>query len=326
MKLRKIILLALIFEIICLLMVFFADVRIQTMRFIYLYLLAFGVYFFSLGLLKGHLSEGEVTKALVITFAAAIIFRLTLLPMSCSDDIYRYLWEGKVQWQGINPYLISPDSPQLAGMRDEFYAGINHKDLTTIYPPLMLMVFALVDFFAHCPLAMKITFVLFDLAGALLLINLLKLKGKPPLAFIIYAWNPLVLLSFAGEGHNDSLQIFFVVLALYFLAKEQNAGSIMAISLAVLSKFTALVLLPLFALRVRWKHLLLFPLLAIIFYLPYADGQKGLFTTLVHFGYDLHYNDSIHWLVYLLCGSLPISKVVVGIIFAARIGSSAFKG
>ena len=67
-----------------------------------------------------------------------LLFRATLLPASptLSDDIYRYVWDGRVQAAGINPYRYAPASEALAHLRDgTIYPGVNHREIPTIYPP-----------------------------------------------------------------------------------------------------------------------------------------------------------------------------------------------
>ncbi|HNC73376.1 MAG TPA: hypothetical protein PK362_00620, partial [Elusimicrobiota bacterium] len=84
-------------------------------------------------------------QSLGLILAAGVLFRLTafLSPPSLSDDIYRYLWDGRVQAAGHNPYRFAPDAPELASLRNAEHTGINHKSVPTIYPPLAQAVFRL---------------------------------------------------------------------------------------------------------------------------------------------------------------------------------------
>ena len=75
---------------------------------------------------------------------AGIVFRLCLvfsIP-ALSDDIYRYVWDGRVQWAGINPYEFAPVAEELAHVRDALiFPKINHPELPTIYPPIAQIAF-----------------------------------------------------------------------------------------------------------------------------------------------------------------------------------------
>ncbi|MYF93637.1 MAG: hypothetical protein F4184_16665 [Gemmatimonadetes bacterium] len=69
-----------------------------------------------------------------LILGAALVFRLTLWwsPATLSDDIFRYVWDGRVQLAGINPYLYAPSAPEVAHLRDALYHSVNHADIPTI--------------------------------------------------------------------------------------------------------------------------------------------------------------------------------------------------
>ena len=119
-------------------------------------------------------------KSAAQIFAFAILFRLTLLSATpgLSDDIYRYIWDGRVQLAGINPYQHAPDSPALATLRDAvYYPAINHKQIRTIYPPVAQLFFAAVCLIDTNPVVMKIFLVLCEVAMLFLLLKMLTLRG-----------------------------------------------------------------------------------------------------------------------------------------------------
>ena len=89
--------------------------------------------------------EKNNRKILFLIVAFGMIFRLTLIPTSytTSDDVHRYLWEGKVIANGFNPYTASPNDSSLAHLRDENYEKVTFKHIPAIYPPLSQAVFAL---------------------------------------------------------------------------------------------------------------------------------------------------------------------------------------
>ncbi len=265
-----------------------------------------------------QLRENNSKKILWTILAFSLLFRLTLLPMTPSDDMYRYLWEGKLQLNWINPYSYPPESSNLEYLRDNFFSGINHKQLTTIYPPLTLTVFAIADYVSHSFISMKSFFLLFDVLSIFVLVRFLRVMGREPVNVLTYAWSPLILISFAARGHCDSLQIFFVMLALYLNAMRNNIKSIVSICLAVMSKFVFIIIVPFLISKDKLKYLvILFSLIALL-YLPYISAGKGLFSTLFHFGTQYHFNDSVHFLIFCLSlGSPFISKIITSIIFGA---------
>ena len=187
--------------------------------------------------------------------AVAVAARLVLLPAapSLSGDLYRYVWEGRVLLHGGNPYRQSPDDPRLASLRDrEIYANVNHKNLATIYPPLAEAGFALVARLSPTVAAFKLWVALHDLALVLVLLSWSKRRGLSPVAVIAYAWNPLVLVEYAGSGHNDPVALLWLVVALT-LARERPIGSALALVAGSLTKLAPLVALPFLLRRWPWR-------------------------------------------------------------------------
>jgi hypothetical protein len=213
-----------------------------------LFALAFG--FFALALLRIRRYQ-RLPHAGLAVLAVATAARLALLPAapSLSGDLYRYVWEGRVIAHGGNPYRQSPDDPALAALRDPaIYPNINHKGLATIYPPLAEAGFALVARISPTVTAFKLWVVLHDLALVLVLIVWAARRGVSPVPVIAYAWNPLVLVEYAGSGHNDAVALLWLVLAVA-LARERPALSALALVAGALTKLAPLVALPFLARR-----------------------------------------------------------------------------
>lgn len=211
--------------------------------------LAFGV--FALALARGR--AGPVPRAALLVFAVAAAARLALLPVtpSLSDDVYRYLWEGRVAAAGHDPWHAGPLDPALAPLRDRtIHPRINHPELATIYPPLAIAGFALVATLSPTVWAMKAWVVTHDLALVALLLAWIRRRGGNPLAVIAYAWNPLVVVEFAGSGHHDPTAIVWLVTALLW-ADRHPVGSALALAAGTLTKLVPLVALPF--LYPRWN-------------------------------------------------------------------------
>jgi hypothetical protein len=320
-KLRTIIITGFIIEILCVAIACSGDIKKNIPSFAILYTASFITYIFAIFYISKNVETNEQdnsssSKVLWAIIIFSLMFRLTLLPAAPSDDIYRYLWEGKLQLNGINPYSHPPESSSLEYLRDRFFSGINHKHLPTIYPPLTLMVFAVADYISHTIISMKAVFLLFDVLSIFILLKLLKVMGKDPHNVLTYAWSPLILISFAARGHCDSLQIFLVILALYLCAIRKNLRSVFSITLAVMSKFIFVIIAPFLIPGKKFRYVVvLFAVIAAL-YLPYISAGKGLFSTLLHFGTQYHFNDSVHFLIFCLCIGSPLaSKIVTALIF-----------
>ncbi len=215
----------------------------------------------------------------ILAVAVAIRIGPLLAPPYLSSDIFRYVWDGRVQGAGINPYLYVPNDPALSALRDAaVWPFINRAEYAhTIYPPAAELVFLLATRMGATVLAMKATLLLFDAVTVWAVLRLLAADGRPREHVIAYAWCPLIAWEFAGSGHVDAAMTAFVALAL--LARRRDAPLLtgLALGLAVLTKFFPLLLVP--ALWRRWDWRLPAAMLATIVlgYLLYLKAGWGVF-------------------------------------------------
>lgn len=211
------------------------------------------------------------TFLIVIVFAA--IFRLSILfaPPYLSDDIYRYVWDGRVQAAGINPYRYIPADEALAPLRDEtIYPRINRRDYAhTIYPPGAQVIYFLATRVSERVTWMKTVMVGFEALAIWALLQLLASFNLPAQRVLIFAWHPLLVWEIAGSGHIDAASIAFVVLALLARRRQWDAATGAALAGATLIKLFPIILLPALYRRWGWKMPVSFGLIIIIAYLPY---------------------------------------------------------
>jgi hypothetical protein len=251
------------------------DLRASPAAFLALYGTAFVAYASALWLVRRAQGGPRSAAALV---AAGAIFRATLLPAlpALSDDVYRYVWDGRVQAAGVNPFLHPPASPELAALRDrKIHPRINHPEVSTIYPPAAQIVFLASRGPLDGVLGMKLVVVLFDLGTALVLWRWLRRRGRP-LWVLAHAWNPLCVVEFAHSGHMDAIPIFFFVLALERADAGHGVRAAVALGLSAGAKLFALALLPFFARRWRPAWVVA-PAVVAALYLPYAGAGARLF-------------------------------------------------
>jgi alpha-1,6-mannosyltransferase len=218
---------------------------------------------------------------LVLGLIFAALFRLSIIfsPPYLSDDIYRYVWDGRVQSAGINPYQYIPADQALTHLRDEkIYPNINRRDYAhTMYPPVAEGAFLLITRVSESVTWMKVAMVGCEAIAVWALIQLLVSFGFARQRVLIYAWHPLAVWEFAGSGHVDALAIALIALALLVRRKrgEKLTGFLLACATCV--KLFPAVLFPAFYIRRSWKMPLAFVVTILITYLPYLSvGPVGV--------------------------------------------------
>ena len=243
---------------------------------------------------------GPHRLATVLIFAALLRLVALFAPPYLSDDIYRYVWDGRVQNAGINPYRFIPADPALQSLRDgRIYPHINRRDYAhTIYPPLAQMLFLAITRVSESVTWMKACMVACEAVAVWLLLRLLALCGLPAERVLIYAWHPLTVWEFAGSGHIDAAAIALVALALW--ARKRNFPVLTGITLAAatLVKLYPAMLFPVLYRRWDWKMPAAFGLTMVAGYAPYLGVGAGVFGYLP--GYVQEEGLRQGWSIYLL--------------------------
>lgn len=260
--------------------------------------------FAGLGLAGAGLSLRVPNRWSII--GGAVLLRLILLPAPVSDDVHRYLWEGKLVRHGINPYAQTADAPALKALRDEQWEAMNHRERPTAYPPLAELAFATVGALAYHPLALKLVFVLCDLATLLLILSLLRDRGDPIGWSGWYAFNPVVLIGIAGEAHYDVL--FVLALAIFWWATERRRAAVawIALGMSVQLKVVSLLLAPFYAGRKSIRSAWLFPVMLILPALPFVEEMPALVRGIRGFAGSGQFNDVPYYLLDRLLPHLSI--------------------
>jgi hypothetical protein len=183
---------------------------------------------------------------IVLLVAVALRLPVLLAPPFLSTDVFRYVWDGRVQAAGINPYRSIPADPSLAPLRDQaIYPNINRADYApTIYPPFAQIVFATTALVWPGVTAVKVVMVGFECLAVLCLLALLAAAALPPERVLIYAWNPLAVWAFAGNGHVDAVAIGLLAAALLLRARRRDGWAGMILGGAILTKFLPAIVAP----------------------------------------------------------------------------------
>ena len=272
------------FSIYHLVPVFFGLSGVQLYVIIFMFLCA--LYLTGSFLVIKRWPAEKTSRSLVlIIILFGIFFRLCLIPSDpsvLSKDMYRYIWDGRVQQNGINPYQFAPGADDLANLRDDrIYPNINRKEYPTLYPAGAQIFFRL--FYAlvgDSVTGYKAIMAFFDMLTLAVLTALLRIHGLPTSRLIVYAWNPLVIFEIAYSGHLDGLTVFLMVAALYLSAIHKKISAVIILALSAAVKMYPALLLAAFLNRGdRIKGLLAFFATIGLLYLPFmgAGGKVSGF-------------------------------------------------
>ncbi len=227
------------------------DLRLNTIGFEVVFLGTFALYLLAAAVvLRLPRAGGSSLPALALIFLFGLAFRLILLPSlpTLSDDMFRYVWDGRVQASGLSPYRYPPSAPEVAALRagdPAIWPHINRQDAVTVYPPGAQLAFAAVwRAVGDSVTGFKGAFVLAELLGGLLLLGLLRALNQPLERVLLYLWSPLLVFEVAHAGHVDGLLLPLLILALWARVKNRPWLLGLALGAATLVKLFPLILVP----------------------------------------------------------------------------------
>jgi alpha-1,6-mannosyltransferase len=233
--------------------------------------LAQGIIYLGAVLLVLRRERGRYALAVILGVAAIARLPVVLSTPYLSNDAYRYIWDGRVQARGINPYRFAPSDPHLTALRDAaVYNNINRREYArTIYPPVAEMLFFAITRASESIVWMKTAMVAFEALAVWLLIRLLIGLRLSPEHVIIYAWNPIALWEFAGSGHVDAAAVAFIALALLARHRERPFLTGFGLGCATMIKLYPALLFPALYRRWDWKMPAAFVATVLGSYAPY---------------------------------------------------------
>lgn len=221
----------------------------------------------------------------------AVVFRLVIFwaTPNLSQDYFRFIWDGRMLAQGLNPYITLPETfaqasqfPVAQGAELYQGMGVLNGSHYTVYPPFNQFVFGLAALFSPTSIAgaivvVRLVLLLFDLGIIWSGATLMKKLDLPQTRIFWYALNPFVVIEMTGNLHFESMMIFFLLLSLWMIYEKKWAGAAVFLAISALVKLITLLFLPLFIKYWGWKKSILFYGLSLIvflvFYLPfYTEG------------------------------------------------------
>lgn len=283
-------------------------VQQHTFGWIALYFgLAFLGYFGLLFSEKGR-NSWRFWLGLALGLRLALVFAMPAL----SDDIYRFIWDGRLLVSGINPFEQLPSELMESGSRppgitDALYEKLNSPNYFTIYPPFAQGTFFLATYLFFSKLSASIIFLkllllLCELGSLFALLRLLRKWQLPEHRMLIYALNPLVIVEIMGNLHYEAAMVCFFLWAIVFLSKKKWGLAAVFWALSIASKLLTLLFLPFLWSRLRKKQAILFYLavlgLVALCFLPLLSGAfiNGFGSSLDLYFRKFEFNASFYYL------------------------------
>jgi len=320
----------------------------EVVSFLAYFLLASAAYFLSVIRLDGD------RLPMSIIWGLALVFRLILLLTSptLSDDVYRYIWDGHLLNNFVNPFALPVNSPLLDTYEIPLRSLVNNNWMASPYLPTVQLYFASLYRIAPAStLIFQIGAVVLDLLTGWFVMDILRLFGLPRRRVLIYLWNPLIILEFAHGAHIDSLMIFLVMATFWLLVKAKPgsiyekkliSASVLTLAGATLTKLVPVLLVPVVIRRWGWQRLSLYfaVLLGVTTLFTIGAGWgltgsldgKGLFGAIRIYTNYWNYNSGIyHWLEVWLTGyptpgAVPPEAVEQGRILLAKLITTGLLG
>ncbi|HWY53834.1 MAG TPA: hypothetical protein VNZ03_05190 [Terriglobales bacterium] len=258
------------------------------------------------------LSRHVVVVGLVL--AAVWHTAFLAVPAGADDDIHRYVWDGRVQRLGYNPYIVVPSDPALAGLHTPETRTLNNAYLPSPYPAGAELFFRAVAAIHESVFTLKVAFVVCDFAIVFILLDILRRSGQGAHWVLAYAWNPLLAVEVAGSGHVDIVGVLLLTVSVAALLRRWRTVAAVAFGLAVAVKFLPIVLLPLYWKRVRIRDAALAAIIVGLLYVPFSDHGRILTGSLGTYVHSFRFNAP----VFAMLERVATPELVAG--FAVLVG------
>jgi alpha-1,6-mannosyltransferase len=235
--------------------------------------------------------HGVIVIGLVLAAMWHVAF--LLVPPGPDDDIHRYVWDGRVQRLGYNPYFVVPSDPALSGLHTPETHMLNNPDVPSPYPAGAQLFFRAVTAVHESIFALKVAFVVCDLAIVFVLLDILRRSGQGAHWVLAYVWNPLLTMEVAGSGHVDILGVLLLLASAAALRRRWRSVAALAFGLAVAVKFLPIVLLPLYWKRVRLRDGALAAVVVGLLYVPFFNHGRIPIGSLGTYVQSFRFNDPV---------------------------------
>src|SRR5713101_5351847 len=234
-------------------------------------------------------------RVIVFGLALSALWQIQFLRTSpgLDDDIHRYVWDGRVQRLGYNPYIVVPSDPGVASLHTSETRTLNNPEVPSPYPAGAQLFFRAVTSIHESAFALKVAFVVCDLAIVFVLLDVLRCTRQGEHWVLAYAWHPLLAIEVAGSGHVDIVGVLLLLVSAAALLRRWRAVAAMSFGLAVAVKLLPIVLLPLYWRRVRMRDAALAAIVVGLLYVPFFNHGRIPIGSLGTYVQRFRFNDPV---------------------------------
>ena len=271
-------------------------------------------------------ARGERVSLRTIWIGGAAL-RLGLVPAvpMLSEDVYRYMWDGWVQRNGINPYAFAPHAIDLEALRTDWWALVNHPEVPTIYPPGAQLVFLVLAAIGPAWIVFKLAWIALDLGAAWLLVRLVRAPERRAPVLLLYLWSPLLVVEVAWSAHLEPLGLVAMLAAILFAERGRGAAAGAALGLGAAVKLAPLAAVPAAWRRHGWLAAGLAVALPALLYLPYASAGPRLFEGLRTYADIWEFNPGLYAVLERLPGPAELPRRLGAVAVIAVAGWAAVR-
>jgi hypothetical protein len=270
------------------------------------YVAAWGLYLALF--LRERRREFVAAPWVLLAWAAAARLVLVSSDVWLSDDLWRYLLDGRVLAEGTNPFRYAPADPFILERFAQLAGRVNHPEVPTIYPPTIQALGWLSALAGFQETGWRLVVTVIDVGAMCLVARLFGGGDAGWRAAAVYGLCPLLVFETGANGHLEAVAALPLVFAVHSMGRRRPWRAGIAFGIAILAKYYALLLLPLWLRREGFRRMSVSAVaVSALGILPFTLGGVDVFAGLKTYLGHWSFNSP----VFTLLHELPVDPVLL---------------